>query len=1152
MALNGTNLTASSSYSSPILDILNPSPNCFDEPPIELLAAELPVVDDGQVPLSELVSRVVQACYAEMTEMAETLPGMSDSARKRKLADFVVAWKKQVVKLYAVTKWSRDADIVQKCMNITAFLMDQNRQFDDVIHGLTYARDSLDGARLRNHDLLTSLDVLTTGSYRRLPTMIKKTIIPPSRLTDTEVSKILSDLEALTRFRLRMTEIIPVEMFNYRICMSLHLYMLTADGRAWFTVPNLFETSICLRGGNQEDGWFFVHVEFLFTVGGDRTGMQEFPRKPTGVLKEHLTIEADNRLGYYLPIPEPEQPPDPNLPPPLERPKLPEDVADAPLVRIYNFLQMMSMSYQLEVLWYQAERLRSLGWGDFLKVEMARDRKALSVSYWIRQLPARPPPLAARFQLPLLGGTLKIELQSTPHPIRKPHARVLAELQDRAKLGGRRPSDTVEGTRWNIVWDPAPRALGIALTVEGPIPELSVVYASFDLDFERLIRTVIETHTHAIFREFSLRLLNNPVFSLPGAVVVVEEAGSQALHVYLCADEIVVVTIEPRTGKISLRDTGDLGAAGRGPRFLAISEKLNENPTVLLEALTRLRINTIVELAEQKANYLGFQTFRQRNFSREEFIKFGTTVRSLLYIQLTPFPTHYLVLVVTDTDFRYALISVKIVPDSMYQTLVMEDIGWLDVERICGRSREARAHRATREPGFGGPGAEFRLETLVLRELYTYCCARVAHTKVEKQLKRLNIPYSHVYPPSPTVPVAPVNAAGTGLPATLGPLHSTLSHTIPALLIQSSDVLRNSAARDAAMPNIRVVPLAWWVPGASAKGPKVVTCVKLRHVQELVGRRVTTASASRGVLRPSKHIVYDAHEAVVCFLSDEVDGCMDEFKDGWESVSKIVVIAREVVNMAKEKQWEDVRLLSFDLQTVEFTYASDYTLSISCKDQLLTGGSYHLHFGRLHLPAQDEAHHHRPNPHSKAEPFFHALLRHGRLADALPAMVSVLRDTVPILEVLTHITPARAVPKAAGWWRVMFNPAGITGGVARHALDFRVLKGSRMALLDASQSLFRSAPPQQSTPASGSQSQSQQQDGTQCAIAVGFLPIPGLDRAIADAVVAGRGRGTVAGIDIGVVCSTADVVIVGEALWEGIMRYSGLGGEVVVKMEEGA
>jgi mediator of RNA polymerase II transcription subunit 14 len=67
MALNGTD-----SYSSPILDILDPTPNDFDEPPIELLEAELPVVDDGQVQLSDLVSRVVQACYAEMTEMAET------------------------------------------------------------------------------------------------------------------------------------------------------------------------------------------------------------------------------------------------------------------------------------------------------------------------------------------------------------------------------------------------------------------------------------------------------------------------------------------------------------------------------------------------------------------------------------------------------------------------------------------------------------------------------------------------------------------------------------------------------------------------------------------------------------------------------------------------------------------------------------------------------------------------------------------------------------------------------------------------------------------------------------------------------------------------------------------------------------------------
>jgi hypothetical protein len=146
---------------------------------------------------------------------------------------------------------------------------------------------------------------------------------------------------------------------------------------------------------------------------------------------------------------------------------------------------------------------------------------------------------------------------------------------------------------------------------------------------------------------------------------------------------------------------------------------------------------------------------------------------------------------------------------------------------------------------------------------------------------------------------------------------------------------------------------------------------------------------------------------------------------------------------------------------------------------------------------------------------------------------------VPVLEVLARI-PARAIPKAAGWWRVMFSP---DGSVARHALDFRVLTGTRVALFDASQSLFRSVP------------QSQQQDGksgTPVTPSVGFRPIPELGSAISDAVVAGRGHGTVAGIGIGVVCGAADVVVVGEAFWGSIARrVSGLRREVVVKMEEG-
>ena len=41
--------------------------------------------------------------------------------------------------------------------------------------------------------------------------------IPPTPLTDPAVIKTLSDMEESIRFRLRMTEIFPVEMSQYRI-----------------------------------------------------------------------------------------------------------------------------------------------------------------------------------------------------------------------------------------------------------------------------------------------------------------------------------------------------------------------------------------------------------------------------------------------------------------------------------------------------------------------------------------------------------------------------------------------------------------------------------------------------------------------------------------------------------------------------------------------------------------------------------------------------------------------------------------------------------------------------------------------------------------------------------------------------------------------
>ena len=56
-----------------------------------------------------------------------------------------------------------------------------------------------------------------------------------------------------------------------------------------------------------------------------------------------------------------------------------------------------------------------------------------------------------------------------------------------------------------------------------------------------------------------------------------------------------------------------------------------------------------------------------------------------------------------------------------------------------------------------------------------------------------------------------------------------------------------------------------------------------------MGKSASTST----VIRPSKRIIYDTTEAVVSFLSENVNTCVDEFLEEWARVSKMVVIARE-------------------------------------------------------------------------------------------------------------------------------------------------------------------------------------------------------------------------------------------------------------------
>lgn len=62
--------------------------------------------------------------------------------------------------------------------------------------------------------------------------------------------------------------------------------------------------------------------------------------------------------------------------------------------------------------------------------------------------------------------------------------------------------------------------------------------------------------------------------------------------------------------------------------------------------------------------------------------KFGPNLRTQIFISLAMFENHYLVIVADDQQFRFALIWCKVASESPYTSLTVQDIAWLDFERI--------------------------------------------------------------------------------------------------------------------------------------------------------------------------------------------------------------------------------------------------------------------------------------------------------------------------------------------------------------------------------------------------------------------------------------------------------------------------------------
>ncbi|KAF5096015.1 hypothetical protein D0Z00_002927 [Geotrichum galactomycetum] len=211
----------------------------------------IPHIINNFIPLKTIISSMVLYASAELRNVLETLPATSsDLTKKRRLLDFIVKMRIQFVKIYVLMKWVKVSKDISTNIDVVAWLNGQQNCFQNVIEALKYIEKSLGGAKLRNPDLETALEVLTAGR----PAHSLRGFVPVQKLSAKTILQTLYDLNILLSIRLALTEKLPPEFSHYQI----------ANGRVTFFVENSYQVQLGIADDSVDARFFLVDFQFDF------------------------------------------------------------------------------------------------------------------------------------------------------------------------------------------------------------------------------------------------------------------------------------------------------------------------------------------------------------------------------------------------------------------------------------------------------------------------------------------------------------------------------------------------------------------------------------------------------------------------------------------------------------------------------------------------------------------------------------------------------------------------------------------------------------------------------------------------------------------------------------------------------------------------
>ncbi|XP_058828466.1 mediator of RNA polymerase II transcription subunit 14 [Topomyia yanbarensis] len=300
------------------------------------------------IPLGRLIDFIIQRTYHELTVLAELLPRKTDMERKIEIYNFSASTRQLFIRLLALVKWANSASKVDKSAKIMGFLDKQSLLFIDTADMMSrMARETLVSARLPNFHIPAAVEILTSGSYSRLPSIIRERIVPPDPITPLEKRQTLQRLNQVIQHRLVTGNLLP-QLRKFKI----------ENGRVTFKVDHEFEVSLTVMGDGPNIPWRLLDIDIL--VEDKETGDGKALVHTLQVNYIHQLIQGR--------------------------------IVDSPdaLAEVYNCLHYFCQSLQLEVLYTQTLRLMRDRLDDNIHVDEYIPGTKLTVSYW-RELTNKDP-----------------------------------------------------------------------------------------------------------------------------------------------------------------------------------------------------------------------------------------------------------------------------------------------------------------------------------------------------------------------------------------------------------------------------------------------------------------------------------------------------------------------------------------------------------------------------------------------------------------------------------------------------------------------------------------------------------------------------------------------------------------------------------------